>query len=276
MAENYQLDELNLKQLAKRFLNVSGSRKKQLTFLLIAIMTLSSAYFIKTLMSPKYETETILKSNYLRKDQMNTILEKFNSGLADAELSSDFSAEFIGFLQRNYIIKFSASEIRPDITSADKNDTKKYYKLRTIYSQKPSLDNIEKSTQIIDKIREEVAKDHEIKIGIVRVKAAISDLDSLIRVATSAGANFNSRLSGMSSTMVVNDIYSSLNAILERKSTLQTELLYYENENLVYMVSPVVLSKVIKMPLIIFLIGFFVWIVLGIFWIGGVMIFGDE
>ena len=76
--------------------------------------------------------------------------------------------------------------------------------------------------------------------------------------------------------LVMNDLYKSLNELLSRKSQLKTELMYYQTENLIFKISPLVLKKNITYPLAIFAIGIGVWFLIYTFWIGGSIIFGDE
>ncbi len=276
MADHIHNDEINLRQLAKRILKILTSRKRIFTILLLGIMLVSTAYFVKTIYSPKYKSETILKSNTVRKDQINSILEKYNLAMKDEDLDSSIPSDLLNFLVKNNIYKFEAIEIKADITSPDKNDTRKFYKLITHYSRKPSIDNIEKSTMIIDKIRNEIALDNDVTISRIRLTKAILEIDTLIKVASAAGDNFKNNLGTQSGMVIMSDLYKSLNEILSRKSNLENELMYYNTENLIFKASPVVLSKEISTPIIIFFIGFLVWFFLCVFWVMGILIFIDE
>jgi hypothetical protein len=52
--------------------------------------------------------------------------------------------------------------------------------------------------------------------------------------------------------------------------------MYYQTENLIFKISPLVLKKTISYPLAIFAIGIGVWFLIYTFWIGVTIVFGDE
>jgi hypothetical protein len=272
--ENNKTDEISLKELFKKVVRISNKNKKTFTLLLVGIMLLSTAYFIKVIIKPSYKSEVVLKSRYLKKETLGKILDNYNNAILDEK--NQLSNELKLIFEKNHIVKLEAQEIKADITSPDRNDATKYYTLVTIYSQKPSNDNIENVNDIINDIKLNATIDNDIAIGKIKTEEAIAELDTLLKTALPAGNSFRNRLEGNSTMLVMNDLYRSLNDLLSRKSQLKSELMYYQTENLVFKISPLVLKKTISFPLAIFAIGIGIWFLICTFWIGGIIVFGDE
>lgn len=274
MDQRQLAEEIDLKQLAKRTLKVFKNRRKSFTLLLAVIMLLSGAYFFKVIVKPSYISEVILKSRTIRKDQLSSILEKFN--LAIKENDGSLSKDLESSLLRNNIVKFDVSEIKADITSPDKNDITKFYKLTTIYKEKPSSNYSKDAEFIINEIKQHASEDNDIKIGKLKTQLAIGELDTLLKVAISAGGIYKTKLESSTGMIVMDEMYRSLNDLLARKSTLINDAMYYEKENIIFRASPIVLKKNFSFPLIIFFIGLVIWILIVIGWIGAILIFGDD
>lgn len=272
--ENNNTDELSLKELSKKIIRISNKKKKTFTLLFIGIMLLSAAYFIKVIIKPSYKSEVVLKSRFIKKETLGKILDNYNNAISDEK--SQLSNELKLIFEKNNIVKLEALEIKADISSPDRNDATKYYTLVTIYSQKPSSDNIENVNAIINDIKLNATIDNDIAIGKTKTEEAIAELDTLLKTALPAGNSFKNRLEGNSTMLVMNDLYRSLNELLSRKSQLKTELMYYQTENLIFKISPLVLKKTISFPLAIFAIGLGIWFLICTFWIGGIIVFGDE
>ena len=272
--ENNNTDELSLKELSKKIIRISNKKKKTFTLLFIGIMLLSAAYFIKVIIKPSYKSEVVLKSRFIKKETLGKILDNYNNAISDEK--SQLSNELKLIFEKNNIVKLEAQEIKADISSPDRNDATKYYTLVTIYSQKPSSDNIENVNAIINDIKLNATIDNDIAIGKTKTEEAIAELDTLLKTALPAGNSFKNRLEGNSTMLVMNDLYRSLNELLSRKSQLKTELMYYQTENLIFKISPLVLKKTISFPLAIFAIGLGIWFLICTFWIGGIIVFGDE
>jgi hypothetical protein len=272
--ENNYTDEISLKELSKKIIRISNKKKKTFTLLFIGIMLLSAAYFIKIIIKPSYKSEVILKSKFLRKDAFNNILETLNTSLKDGEGEMDdkLRAKFL----ESSVIRIETTEIKADITSPEKDDRTKYYRLTMLHSDKPKKTIKENFPIILQEIKENAAIDNDISINKKKTEEAITELDSLLQTALPAGNSFKNRMDAGTSMLVMNDLYKSLNELLARKSGLKTELQYYQTENLVYQASPIVLSKRISFPLIIFAVGLLVWIFICLIWIGGIIVFGDE
>jgi regulator of replication initiation timing len=272
--ENNYTDELSLKELSKKIIRISNKKKKTFTLLFIGIMLLSAAYFIKVIIKPSYKSEVVLKSRFIKKETLGKILDNYNNAISDEK--NQLTDELKLIFEKNHIVKLEAQEIKADISSPDRNDATKYYTLVTIYSQKPSSDNIENVNAIINDIKLNATIDNDIAIGKTKTEEAIAELDTLLKTALPAGNSFKNRLEGNSTLLVMNDLYRSLNELLSRKSQLKTELMYYQTENLIFKISPLVLKKTISFPLAIFAIGLGIWFLICTFWIGGIIVFGDE
>lgn len=272
--EKNNIEEISLKELSKKIIRISNKKKKTFTLLFIGIILLSSAYFIKVIVKPSYKSEVVLKSRFIKKETLGKILDNYNNAISDEKnlLSNELKLIF----EKNHIVKIEAQEIKADISSPDRNDATKYYTLVTIYSQKPSNDNIENVNAIINDIKLNATIDNDITIGKIKTIEAIAELDTLLKTALPAGNSFKNRLEGNSTLLVMNDLYRSLNELISRKAQLKTELMYYQTENLIFKISPLVLKKTISFPLAIFAIGIGVWFFICTFWIGGIIVFGDE
>lgn len=274
MEQRQYTDEIDLKQLAKKIFKISRNRKKIFTSILIAIMLLSTLYFVKVLIKPSYTGEVILKSKLIRKDQLTSILSIYNNDYE--ENYSSLPNELKNIFNTNYIVKVEATEIKPDISSPDKNDITKFYKINTYHSQKPLLTINKDIDLIIKDISTNAAIDHDVTIGKIRTEKAIQELDSLLTSAIPAGNSFKNKIESGNSMLIMNDLYKSLNDLLARKSALVSELMYYQTDNLIYKASPFVFSKKISMPIAIFFIGLLIWFLICTFWVAGVLIFGEE
>jgi regulator of replication initiation timing len=272
--ENNYTDEISLKELSKKIIRISNKKKKTFTLLFGGIMLLSAAYFIKVIIKPSYKSEVVLKSRFIKKETLGKILDNYNNAISDEK--NQLSKELKLIFEKNNIVKLEAQEIKADISSPDRNDATKYYTLVTMYSQKPSNDNIENVNAIINDIKLNATIDNDIAIGKIKTEEAIAELDTLLKTALPAGNSFKNRLEGNSTLLVMNDLYRSLNDLLSRKSQLKTELMYYQTENLIFKISPLVLKKTISFPLAIFAIGLGIWFLICTFWIGGIIVFGDE
>jgi hypothetical protein len=274
MEKNQYSEEIDLKQLAKKVILISKNRKKIFTTLLVMIMGLSVAYFVKVMIKPSYKSEVVLKSKYVRKDQLENIIAKYNTAIQEEDTS--ITKNVYDVLMSCNIVKIEISEIKPDITSPDKDDKTKYYKLISFHSEKPNTVEIEKIAIVINQIKEIASQDNDIIEGRKRTEKAIAEIDSLVNVAFEAGNSFKNKMNMPGNMMVMNDLYKSLNDILARKTGLMYELTGYQTANVIFKASPIILSKKITMPTIIFVIGFAVWFLICTVWVGGVLVFGDE
>lgn len=267
-------DEISLKELGKKVIKITRQKKKLFISMLVAIMVLSAAYFTKVVIKPSYKSEVILKSKFLRKDAFLNILEYYN-----AAIKSDFeniSSEVKKSLINLEVVKLETSEIKADITSPDKDDRTKYYKFTMIHYTKPKNTAEEDFSVLLADIKRKIALDNDVSIGKQKTEEAIAELDSLLKTALPAGDAFRSRIDNSQNMLIMNDLYKSLNDLLTRKSGLKMELQYYQTENLICQITPIVLTKKISFPLIIFFIGFIVWGVICSAWVGFTLVFGED
>jgi hypothetical protein len=272
MASNSE--EISLKDLGKKIVKISKSKRKIFTWLLLGIMALSAAYFAKVVLKPRYKSEVILKSKFVRKEALMSILEYYNNSIANDYELIDKAVK--NSLINSQIAKLEANEIKPDFTSPDKDDKTKYYKFTMAHFQKPVLKSSEDFNILLNDIKTKIAIDQDIAIGKKRAEEAIVELDSLLKTALPAGNSFKNRMDGGSSMLIMNDLYRSLEELLSKKSGLRTELKYYQTENLIYQISPIVVSKKISFPLIIFVIGLGVWFFVCLTWVGAIIVFSDD
>lgn len=274
MDKNQYSEEIDLKQLAKKVIKISSNRKKIFTTMLIVIMGLSLAYFIKVMVKPSYKSEVVLKSKYVRKDQLENIIAKYNIAIEDEDTS--ISKEVYEVLSKCHVAKLEITEIKPDITSPDKDDKTKYYKFILNHSQKPGNKELGETSLVINQIKEIASEDNEIIEGKKRTEKAIAEIDSLVKVAFEAGNSFKNKMNMPGNMMVMNDLYKSLNEILARKTGLMLELTGYQTENVIFKASPVVLNKKISYPIMIFAIGFLIWFIICLSWISVLLIFNED
>jgi hypothetical protein len=270
--DNQYSDEIDLKQLGKKVLRIARNRKKIFISFLVAFMLISLAYFIKVMVKPSYKSEVVLKSRFVRKDQLQSIINKYNIEIQDSKKLQVSKGN--DYLEKNGIVKMEIVEIKPDITSPDKDDRTKYYKLISFHFQKPNY--TEEFNLLIDDIKEISCQDNDIIEGKKRTLEAIAEIDTLVEVAFEAGNSFKDKMNMPGNMMVMNDLYKSLNDILARKTSLKAELSGYSTENIIFKASPLIVSKKVTMPMIIFIIGIFSWFIFCMFWIGGVLVFGEE
>jgi hypothetical protein len=274
MDKNQHSEEIDLKQLAKKVIKIFSNRKKMFTSLLILIMGMSLVYFIKVMIKPSYKSEVVLKSKYVRKDQLESIIQRYN--IAIEEEDTAITEKIYSVLKKCHIVKLEISEIKPDITSPDKDDKTKYYKLISYHSQRPNTLQLEEMTFVINQMKKIASEDNDIIEGKKRTEKAIAEIDSLVDVAFEAGNSFKNKMNMPGNMMVMNDLYKSLNDILARKTGLMYELTGYQTENIIFKASPLVLNKKITYPVIIFAIGLLIWLGICAIWISGVLVFGEE
>ena len=211
MEKNQYSEEIDLKQLAKKVILISKNRKKIFTTMLMIIMGLSVAYFIKVMIKPSYKSEVVLKSKYVRKDQLENIIAMYNNSIQEEDTS--ITKKVYDVLMSCNIVKIEISEIKPDITSPDKDDRTKYYKLISFHSEKPNAVEIEKIAIVINQINAIASLDNDIIEGKKRTEKAIAEIDSLVSVAFEAGNSFKNKMNMPGNMMVMNDLYKSLNDI---------------------------------------------------------------
>ncbi len=263
-------EEINLKTLIRQAGIAIQQNKRSLILFFVMIMGLSSAYYAKVMMMPKYKTAIILKSKYIKMDQLNQMFSKFNASIADDETNSSLASVF----KKSHILRFDIEEMNAD--PRDKSEKFRLYNLTMINAQKPSNDISIAIDSAIAEIQNEYAHENEIQENINSISAAIADIDSLISVAIKAGIGLGNRIEGNNQTTFASDIYKGTNDIILQKESYQKQLSFFAAKNLIFKTSPYVVTKKIETPIIIFAIGLLVWLLSSVLWIGMCMIFNSE
>ena len=236
-------------------------------------MLLSTAYFFKVILLPKYNSEVILKSKFIKIDQLKASIDKINSYLEKDSSLNENKEQFHLFEKAN-ILKFDISELNAD--PRDKEEKFRLYKLVTIHSKYPNK-NIEQITDIvINDIRKDFENENEIKENILILKASISDIDSLIQIAFKAGRSMENRLGSNTQTIMLTDIYKGINEIIQQRDGYMRTLNFYSSENLLFKTSPINITQKISFPIIILFIGFAFWLFLSLSYVFVLIIFDDN
>lgn len=270
MSNDFQ-EEINWKKLAKKVFQIISNKRRLFIVLFSGIMLLCAAYYLKVLLKPIYKAEVVIESRFVRKDQVEKYVEYYNTAI---ENKGGITANIDRIINASNIIKLEVNEIKLDVLSKDKDDPNKLFKLLVYFSEKPK--NLENIDFIIGSFKENAANENDINIIKENIDLSISEIDSLLKTAIQAGNNFKNNLSHSSSLIVMNDMYKSLNEILARKSDLLIQRKFLETSNILYKASPVVISKKISMPLIIFFYGLLLWFFISVLYIMFRFNFVDE
>lgn len=266
-------DEIDLKQLGKKVVKIFSKRKKLFTIMLMVIMLLALAYFIKVLINPIYKSEVILKSKFVKMEQLESCFKKYNSYI-NAPNTNPINKELGETLKKANILKYELSEINAD--PKDKDIKFRLYNLRVLYSDKPNELSEKALNLTIMDVQNFIAGENEIIENKKRLSSGIIETDSLIKIAFNAGNNMKNRIQDNGQMLIMSDIYKSINDILTKKENYQIELAFYNNENLVFKSSPSLVSKKIEMPIVIFLVAFFLWVLIVGAYIVFDIVFKDE
>ena len=267
-------DEIDLKQLGRKVTKIFAKRKKLFTIIFTVIMLLALAYFIMVMIKPVYKSEVILKSKFVKMEQLESCFKKYNSYI-NAPNTNPINKELGDMLKKANILKYELSEINAD--PKDKDIKFRLYNLRVLYSDRPNELSDKVLNMTITDVQNFIASENEIIENKKRLLSGIIETDSLIKIAFNAGNNMKNRIQDNGQMLIMSDIYKSINDILTKKENYQIELAFYNNENLVFKSSPSLISKKIEMPIIIFFIAFFVWIlIIGIYIVFDIVFKDDE
>ncbi|MBP7478192.1 MAG: hypothetical protein KA797_06700, partial [Chitinophagales bacterium] len=231
------------------------------------------AYYAKVVMMPKYKTSIILKSKYIKIDQLNRMFSKFDACLADNDINQT-DPNLAKIFKNAHILKFNIEEMNAD--PRDKSEKFRMYNLTMISAKKPEKNISTAIDSAIAAIQQEFADENEIQENVNSISVAIADIDSLIAVAIKAGKGLGNRMEGNNQTTFASDIYKGTNDIILQKESYQKQLSFFAAKNLIFKTSPYIISKKIETPIIIFAIGLIVWTLISILWIGASMIYNSE
>lgn len=272
-------DEIDLKQLGKRVVNIIRNKKKVFSSLLIAIMLLSTIYFLKVVFLPNYRATLILKSKYVKYDQLKQNIDQYNYHLDDPNLNP-LNSDLEKAIDDIKLNKLVVTEIvnKEDILKKDNDNKYKLYSLDLIFKVKPNIDNIEKSkNKILENLQIGCSKDNEVLENKVRLTNSIRALDSLIQIALNAGSSYKDKIavSNSGQLLVMNDLYKGINELTTQKTNSELELAMYQDKNIIFQSSSTIVSNKMEYPVIIFLWAFMLWFVIVSIWMFFLIIFSD-
>lgn len=272
-------DEIDIKQLGRRMLDVARSKKKTLTSLLIILALLSLTLFAKVVFIPTYKASYILKSKFVRYDQINKTIDKYNYYIDDPDLTplSDTIAYYVDDIKLKDVV---ITEIENNADVLVKEDEQKFnlYDISFLFKKHTRYIDFEKFNNLILKdIKESCATDNQIVETKIKLQNGIQEIDSLIKTANEAGVSYTKTLSSGSGgqLMVMNDLYTGINSLINQKLNYQQGLALLETENLIFKTSPLIVSNKIEYPWVIFLIAFGIWVFISIAYIFLSVVFGD-
>lgn len=266
--------EIDLKLLRKRILNVIRGNKKSLSIFFTVIMLFSLAYFVSVILKPSYKAEVIVKSKVVKYDQLKKVIEKINSNIENPNLNP-IKNETSNYIHSSeiYLINLKKNEV--DIK--EKDEPFKLYSLNIYFSKYPETNMVDGISNLIESIQFYCSKDNEIIEQKKRLNNSISELDSLIRVAYNVGYSYEENMKKTSSSqiMIMNDMYKGINDLINQKLIFKMESSFLESNNILFVSSPIVLTKKIEKPFLIFLVGIGFFIFISSIWIAFELIFGD-
>lgn len=273
-------NEVDLRIIGKKIVNVFNSKKTKFTSIFIIIFLLATLYFLKVVYMPSYKASFILKSKYVKFDQVKQNLEQYNYYISASELNP-LTPEVSEAISLVDLRKIEIVEVKnnDDLLNKDNENRYKLYNITVVFKQKPWKDNILKVKNIILKdIQQNCVKDNEIIENKVRLQNNVNELDSLIKVAYDAGKGYKNKigLSGTGQLLVMNDLFKGINELISQKINCQKELKMHEQENIIFQSSPMNISNKIEYPWTIYAIAFFLWAIIVSIWTIGIIVFTEE
>lgn len=262
-------DEIQIKNLIKKVILIYNKKRKKIYSLLGLIILLCSIYFFRVMLAPKYRTEVILKSKYIKIDQLNACVNNLNLSIEDPK-----DEIYYELFKKFNVLKIGISELNPD--PRDKEEKFRLYLLKLIHSKAQIKGNEQILDTIVYVMQQKFAVENEISENIKILKFSIADIDSLIQIAFKAGRGIESHLGTSNQTFLMSDIYKGIKDIIQQREGYQKQLSFYDTSNLVFKSSPSVQSKNFKFPFIIFLVGLGVWSFIVAVWIGFSTIMNEE
>jgi hypothetical protein len=272
--------EIDLRIIGKKIVNVFRNKKTKFTSIFILIFLLSTLYFLKVIYIPSYKASFILKSKYVKFDQVKQNLEQYNYYINAPELNP-LSKDVSKAINLVDIRKIDIVEVKnnDDLLNKDNENRYKLYNITIVFKEKPLMDNISKVKNIIlNDIQENCVKDNEIIENKVRLQNNVKELDSLIKVAYDAGNGYKNKIgtSSAGQLLVMNDLYKGINELINQKINCQKELNMHKLENIIFQSSPMNISNKIEYPWVIFAIAFLIWSFIVSIWTIGIIVFTEE
>lgn len=272
--------EIDLRIIGKKIVSVFRNKKTNFISIFILIFLLSSLYFLKVIYIPSYKASFILKSKYVKFDQVKQNLEQYNYYINAPELNP-LSKDVSKAINLIDIRKIDIVEVKnnDDLLNKENENRYKLYNISIVFKEKPLLDNISKVKNIILKdIQENCVKDNEIIENKVRLQNNVKELDSLIKVAYDAGNGYKNKIgtSGAGQLLVMNDLYKGINELINQKINCQKDLNMHKLENIIFQSSPMNISNKIEYPWVIFAVAFLIWSFIVSIWTIGIIVFAEE
>lgn len=265
-------EEINLRLLIKSALEIIKSSSKTFLLLFIFIFIFFGVLYTYISIKPTYKTSLMLKSRYVGINQLNSIVEKFNS---DIELSDDKSEKSV-FLIENNISSFKISEIKLSEAS-QKEDKNSYYDLNIFFNTNPDINEDTFINSIIINLKEYIEEDKEILSNKNIFEQYLIELDELSSINFEAIQDFKSVINDSPENLiVVSDIFHNLRETLKMKRDVETDLFGYQNENLIYSIAPITIQKQYTKPYILFFIAFIIWLIVCFFWVFTLVLLKDD
>lgn len=275
--ENYNDESIDFRKLYKNVISICKNKKSRFLILFFIIMGLASTYFVKTIIKPKYESHTLIKSNLVNTNQFQLYSDFFNEAIGNEYQDQPIPEKIQTYFKESDVRNIEFKQLKPSMNDPKKGELMTNYNMIVSFGKKPNISKINNLDFLLDFIKTEESKQNSIIESKKRVEDAITEVDSLIKVAFVAGDEFKKKMNSNSGSMlVISDLYKSVNDIIATKKSLEAELFQYKTENLVYQTSPYVVSKKMKYPFVVLIAGLFFWIGICLIWIIGSLVFGAE
>jgi hypothetical protein len=274
------VNEVDLKKVGKQVARIFSLKKTKFTYLFIVIFLIATAYFLKVVFIPSFKSSFILKSKYVKFDQVKQNIEQFNYYISAPEFNP-LSSEVSKAINTIDLRKIEVVEIKnnDDLLNKDNENRYKLFNITFVFKKNPEMGHISKVKNIIlQDIQKNSVFDNEIMENKVKLENNVRELDSLIKVAYEAGKRYENHIgsSGSGQLLVMNDLFKGINELISQKINCQKELNMHKQENIIFQSSPMFVSNKIEYPWAIFVIAFFVWFAIVSVWTIGIIVFTDP
>ncbi len=278
MDNNNNSNEISLKRLVKIIVTIINEKKKFFIKVFIVLFLISLYFFVSNLFNPQYKANLILKSKYIKFEQLYQLTQKYNYYIEDPNSNPLDSALQLG-ISNSDIAKLDIIELKDERdNNKEKEDKFRLFKMTINFKSMPNEYKMKCIPALISDIQLKCVQDNEVSELAIKYQNTINELDSLIRVAYVAGNSYKDKLSGAGSgqLLIMNDIYKGISDLLNQKVHTQNTLAMLNKENIVFQSATTVVSKKIEYPWIIFAISISIWVFICVLWIIGTIIFRNE
>lgn len=273
-------DEINLKELGKKVVKAFNNKKKVFYVILFVLLALSTLYFLKVIYSPSYKANCILVSRNIKKDQLQGNIDLYSNYIKNPDLTiiDKSISDKLTYLN---ITSIKIEELKNIDAIPVKENEYNYiqYKLLLTYNSKNDYSVTNNFIELIIKdIQNNQSQDNRVIELKKRYEIGITDIDSIIKIASQAGNSYTNKISsaGSGQLMVMNDIYNGINNLVTQKLNLQQELSMLQPNNLLFKSTPTIVTKAIEYPWAIFSIALLIWGLICGIWILLHLVFGEN